>query len=56
MPTCNDIVVHALKKKRHIDWENAKVRETEPHLYVIIEEKIQEASYIQTQVSNNNRY
>ena len=48
--TNNGIAVHAWDAQHHVDWEGAKIRETEPHLW---KRRVLEAIHIQTQRNNN---
>ena len=49
--TNNGIAVHAWEAQHHVDWEGAKVRDTEPNLW---KRKVLEAIHIQAQENNNN--
>ena len=45
------LINHAWDAQHHVDWEGAKIRETEPHLW---KRRVLEAIHIQTQRNNNN--
>ena len=49
--TNNSIAVHVWDAQHHVDWEGAKIRESEPNP---LKRKVLEAIHIQAQDNSNN--